>query len=204
MFVDEPVLAEMILEMLPPPPRTFGPLALSEVQRTGQPLACPQCGDAMKATTIHAVELDHCPKHGVWFDQDELRIMLYRTGLPANPPPFRDWAPAPQPPRAPLAKPPAEPDPSARRLVFVIDGEHVATQTEVVKIGSLQTATIRIVDDESVSQLHAIVEAMANEVTLIDLGSNAGSYVNGKRVTKVELAAGDRLRFGRTEMSILI
>ncbi len=200
MFIEEPVLSEMILEMLPPPPRACGPLALSEVKRTGAQLACPQCGDAMKPTTIHEVELDHCAKHGVWFDQDELRLTLYRVALPDYPPPFREWEPAAPP--VPFAKPPAKIDPSARRLVFVMNGEQIATQVGVIKIGKLATATLQI-DDPAVSRLHAVIEAHRDEVVLIDLGSTIGTYVNGKRVNKTKLQAGDTMRFGTTEVQIL-
>jgi Zn-finger nucleic acid-binding protein len=204
MFLDEPVLSEMILEMLPPPPRAYGPLALSEVKRTGTQLACPSCKDAMKPTTIHEVELDHCAKHGVWFDQDELRITLYRVALPDNPPPFREWEPAPTVPpvQAPRAKAAPKVEPTARRLTFVMNGESITTQIGVIKIGKLASAALRIQDDE-VSRLHAVIEVNRDDVTLIDLGSTTGSYVNGERVTKTKLQDGDTMRFGRTEVQIL-
>lgn len=206
MFIPEPVLAEMILEMLPPPPRVFGRLALSELERTGQALACPQCGDAMKPTTIHEVELDHCPKHGVWFDQDELRITLYRTGLPANPPPFREWEPAPQVPPPPpprrVAAPPRTAAPTARRLVFDVAGREVITELEVIKIGKLASAPLRI-EGEHVARMHAVIEATPAEVIVIDLGSSSGTFVNGRRVNKATIAAGDVLRFGTTDVRLV-
>jgi hypothetical protein len=203
MFLEEPVLSEMILHMLPPPPRAHGPLALSEVKRTGTQLACPACGDAMKPTTIHEVELDHCAKHGVWFDQDELRITLYRVALPDNPPPFREWLPQPQFVPVPFAKPPAKIDPTAHRLVFVIDGEQISTQVGVVKIGSRPSATL-VIEDPRVQYMHAVIEVTAKEVLLIDLGSTIGTYVNGKRVTKSKLQSGDLMRFGDVDVQILI
>ena len=205
MFVDEPVLAEMILQMLPPPPRAFGPLALSELQRTGQPLACPSCGDAMKPTTIHEVELDHCPKHGVWFDQDELRITLYRVALPANPPPFREWVPQPQwenpHPRA-APPPPTKIESGARRLVFEVHGHEVATQVGVIKVGKMQSATLRL-DDETVARMHAVIEVTPTEILVIDLGSDAGTLVNGERTTKATIQVGDQLRFGNTDVRLV-
>ena len=203
MFVEEAVLAEMILQMLPPPPRVFGTLALSEVKRTGAQLACPQCGDAMKPTTIHQIELDHCAKHGVWFDQDELRMTLYRVALPENPPPFQEWVPAPTVPPVPFAKPPQRIDPTARRLVFVMNGAQIATQVGVIKVGSLASAALQI-HDPTVSRLHAVIEANRDEVVLIDLGSTIGTYVNNKRVNKTKLQSGDTIRFGETDVQILI
>jgi Zn-finger nucleic acid-binding protein len=199
-FVEEPVLAEMILEMLPP--GLFGTLALSEVKRTGAQLACPQCGDAMKPTTIHGVELDHCAKHGVWFDQDELRLTLYRVALPDNPPPFGEWIPAPTLPSAPASRA-APVDPTARELTFVMNGERITTQVGIIKIGKLASATLQIYD-ETVSRLHAVIEANRDEVILIDLGSTIGTYVNGKRITKTTLQAGDTMRFGETDVQLVI
>jgi Zn-finger nucleic acid-binding protein len=204
MFLEEPVLAEMIREMLPPPPRAVGALALSVAKRTGEALACPQCGDAMKPTTIHEVELDHCTKHGVWFDQEELRITLYRAGLPDNAPPFRELEGTPQLPRKPFAKRAEKIEPNAPRLVFVIEGEQIETQVSVVKIGTLQSSTLRFADDPDVAHLHAVIEVDWKAVKLIDLGSKAGTYVNGKRVKTVKLDAGDLMRFGNTYVSILI
>ena len=204
MFVEQPVLAEMILQMLPPPPRAFGPLALSELQRTGQPLACPSCGDAMKPTMIHEVELDHCPKHGVWFDQDELRITLYRVALPANPPPFLEWVPQPSPParRRPPTQPPRKINPASRRLVWEVGGLEVATQADIIKVGRLQTSTLRI-DDETVARMHAVIEVTPTEILVIDLGSDVGTIVNGERKTKAKLAAGDVIRFGTTDVRLV-
>ena len=193
----------MLLRMLPPPPRVFGALALSEVARTGNTLACPTCGEAMKPTTIHEVELDRCAKHGVWFDEDELRITLYRSGLPANAPPFLEWTPAPELPLRPAPRPQPKLDPTARHVVFEIAGERIGVQTGVIKIGRGPTSTLRI-DDEAVSRMHAVIEATAKEVILIDLGTAIGTLVNGERVSKWALQSGDVLRFGTTDVTIFI
>jgi Zn-finger nucleic acid-binding protein len=202
MFVEAPVLAEMILRMLPPPPRAFGPLLLSEVKREAQALGCPSCGDPMKPTTIHEIELEHCAKHGVWFDQDELRLTLYRVADPAKEPPFAEWIKAPEPwqkPRKP--RPAPKPESTARVLVWEVMGKEVVTQAEVVKIGRLSSATISI-DDDSVSRLHAVVEVSPTEILLIDLGSTAGTYVNGERVQKVKLQEGDFMRIGIADIHL--
>ena len=200
------MLSEMILKMLPPPPRVFGPLALSEVKRTGQPLGCPSCGDQMKPTTIHEVELDHCPKHGVWFDQDELRITLYRVADPANPPPFGEWIKPPEPwekPRAPRnPAPPAKVDAGVRRLVFDVAGALVPIQVGIIKVGRIPTSTLQV-DDPAVSRMHAVIEVTNAEILIIDLGSEAGTFVNGERKTKTTIKAGDVLRFGSTDVRLV-
>ena len=33
---------------------------------------CPICSKEMKHETIHGVEVDECPEHGVWLDRSEL------------------------------------------------------------------------------------------------------------------------------------
>ena len=35
-------------------------------------LACPECSAAMAKTSVAGVNLDHCPRHGTWFDPGEL------------------------------------------------------------------------------------------------------------------------------------
>jgi len=202
--------------MLPPPPRVWGALSLSEAKR-GDTLACPQCGDAMKPTVIHEVELDHCPKHGVWFDSDELRITLYRVADPSNPPPFKEWEPAPflpaPPPPMPAMPPPVKGPPMNQRdlgsplLVFEITEpggatREVSVQSEVIKIGTMQKAQLRLGNDSSVSRMHAVIEAKPDELNVIDLGSNAGTFVNGERKNKARLAIGDTIRIGDTMLRL--
>jgi Zn-finger nucleic acid-binding protein len=203
MFVEGPVLAEMILRMLPPPPRAFGPLVLSESKREAQALACPSCGDAMKPTTIHEVELDHCAKHGVWFDQDELRLTLYRVADPEKAPPFGEWIKPPEPwekPRKPRPMPKL--DPGVRRLVWNVGGVDIPTQIGIIKIGRLASSGIQL-DDESVSRMHAVVEVEGADITVIDLGSAAGTRLNGLRVQKAVLKAGDVLRVGNVDVTLV-
>lgn len=213
MFLTQPVLAEMLLQMLPPPPRVWGPLALSEVARGEQALACPQCKEAMKPTKIHDVELDHCPKHGVWFDQDELRITLYRVADPKNPPPFEEWGPSPfaipkQAPPKPIPPPPPSTKPGVRTLVFRVVQQgrpprEVATQNEVIKVGKIASCHLRIENDDSVSRMHAVIEVTRDEITIIDLGSSSGTYVDGAKITKSKIEVGSTIRVGDTDVVLI-
>jgi hypothetical protein len=213
MFVPEPVLAEMLLQMLPPPPRVWGTLALSESQRGEQALACPDCTEAMKATKIHEVELDHCPKHGVWFDQDELRVTLYRVADPKHPPPFNEWAPSPfvarvHPPKPVRQPPPPKPRPSGRKLTFhvVQPGEaarEVVTDASVIKVGKTPSCQLRLDNDDKASRMHAVIEVMSDEITVIDLGSVAGTFVNDTKVARKTLEIGDTIRLGATELVLV-
>ena len=59
-----------------------------------------------------------------------------------------------------------------------------------------------IVDAALVSRLHCQVTATAEHLEVVDLSSTNGTYVNGKRVKRASLIAGDRLRIGRVEMKV--
>lgn len=80
--------------------------------------------------------------------------------------------------------------------------EILAEQT--IKIGKLSSSHVRI-DDDSVSRMHAVIEASSpDDVVILDLGSATGTYVNGERVTKQRLRTGDRIRFGNTTVVVAI
>ena len=66
----------------------------------------------------------------------------------------------------------------------------------VIKIGSDVRNQIRV-DDEGASLMHAIIEVV-DEPTLIDLGSETGTWVNGARVNRCRLCVGDEIRVGST------
>lgn len=59
-----------------------------------------------------------------------------------------------------------------------------------------------ILDAPLVSRLHCRLEAGDERLEVIDLSSRNGTYVNGKRVTRAQLAKGDTLRVGRVELTI--
>ncbi len=57
-------------------------------------------------------------------------------------------------------------------------------------------------DDVTVSRGHVRVVASSGRLTVEDLGSTNGTYVNGERVEKVDLAAGDELIIGKYHLLI--
>jgi pSer/pThr/pTyr-binding forkhead associated (FHA) protein len=59
-----------------------------------------------------------------------------------------------------------------------------------------------IVDAALVSRLHCRITAAADKLEVVDLRSTNGTFVNGKRVQKAQLADGDKLRVGRVELTI--
>ena len=60
-----------------------------------------------------------------------------------------------------------------------------------------------IVDAALVSRLHCRLTATDRGLEVVDLKSTNGTFVNGKRVSKASLAAGDRLRIGRIELRLI-
>ncbi len=61
-----------------------------------------------------------------------------------------------------------------------------------------------IVDAALVSRLHCRITAAADNLEVVDLKSTNGTFVNGKRVHKAHVAAGDTLRVGRVELRVTV
>ena len=59
-----------------------------------------------------------------------------------------------------------------------------------------------IVDAALVSRVHCRLTATDDRLEVVDLKSTNGTFVNGKRVQKAHLSAGDRLRVGRVELTV--
>lgn len=69
---------------------------------------------------------------------------------------------------------------------------------DIVKVGKDPKSHLRV-DDEQASRMHAVIEvASDSDVTLIDLGNEAGTMVNGARVNKCKLNANDQIQIGET------
>jgi hypothetical protein len=73
----------------------------------------------------------------------------------------------------------------------------------VIKIGKVPSAHLKV-DDEKVSRMHAIIEVLGNEVSVIDLGSTGGTFVNGQKVNKAKLQSGDAITVGDTRLELAI
>lgn len=70
-----------------------------------------------------------------------------------------------------------------------------------IVLGSGSEADVRI-DDAYASDLHARLDP-EESLTLEDLGSTSGTYVNGKRVTAVvALSRGDSIQIGKTVLEV--
>ncbi len=73
---------------------------------------------------------------------------------------------------------------------------------DVVKIGADPKCHL-VVDDELASRMHAVMEvATKDDITLIDLGNEPGTRVNGTRVNKCKLQPGDQVQIGGTVLAL--
>src|SRR5512144_1308528 len=71
---------------------------------------------------------------------------------------------------------------------------------DIVKVGKDAKSHLRI-DDELASRMHAVIEvASPEDITLIDLGNEPGTMVNGARVNKCKINPGDQLQIGGTKI----
>src|SRR5271154_4130187 len=69
---------------------------------------------------------------------------------------------------------------------------------DIVKVGKDPRSHLRV-DDELASRMHAVIEvASPNDITLIDLGNEPGTLVNGQRVNKCKVRPGDQIQIGAT------
>jgi TonB family protein len=75
---------------------------------------------------------------------------------------------------------------------------------DIIKVGKLQSSHLRI-EDDNVSRMHAVIEVTSpTEIFIIDLGSTAGTIVNGKKVNKTQLQSGDEVVLGDTRVVVQI
>src|SRR6516225_3800833 len=73
---------------------------------------------------------------------------------------------------------------------------------DIVKVGKDPRSHLRV-DDELASRMHAVIEvASPADITLIDLGNEPGTMVNGQRVNKCKIRPGDQVQIGSTTIAL--
>jgi len=73
---------------------------------------------------------------------------------------------------------------------------------DIIKIGRLASAHLCL-DDDKVSRIHSVIEvAPDGKLSIIDMGSVEGTWVNGRRVSKGVLSFGDEIRVGNTLIKV--
>jgi len=80
-----------------------------------------------------------------------------------------------------------------------MQGQVLPLDREVTTIGSVQGNTV-LLQDTGVSRKHVGIRKLGEEWELADLGSTNGTFVNGEKVARRKLEAGDVIRVGTSEM----
>lgn len=119
-------------------------------------------------------------------------------------------APAPEPAPAAFPAPGSEEValPSSERYsLAVIAGTQAGTVFQIHKAtivlgrGSAMDVQLR---DPEVSRRHAVIEIREHEVTLTDLDTTNGTWFDGAKVEKVELAHQDEFTLGSTTLMLIV
>ncbi len=67
---------------------------------------------------------------------------------------------------------------------------------EIIKIGRLASAHL-VLDDDRISRIHSVIEVSPEgAISIIDMGSAEGTFVNGKKVSRGAVRAGDQITLG--------
>jgi len=75
--------------------------------------------------------------------------------------------------------------------------ERLPVNRDGLRVGSDETADIRVEFDESVAGMHAKIFEMNRKFYVQDLESEGGTWVNGERVVERRLLGGESIRFGQ-------
>ncbi|MEM6293254.1 MAG: AgmX/PglI C-terminal domain-containing protein [Myxococcota bacterium] len=80
--------------------------------------------------------------------------------------------------------------------------EATTLSQDVIKIGRLSSSHIRL-DDDAVARMHAVIEVGDRGLRVVDLGSSAGTQLNGTHVDKsAPMQEGDALSFGAYQVRV--
>ncbi len=74
-------------------------------------------------------------------------------------------------------------------------------ERDIIKIGRLSSAHLCL-EDQKVSRIHSVIEVVGEALSIVDMGSVEGTFVNGVRVTKGKLAFGDSIAVGSTVITV--
>lgn len=77
-------------------------------------------------------------------------------------------------------------------------------ERDIIKIGRLASAHLRL-EDPKVSRIHAVIEVSeAREASIIDMGSAEGTRVNGEKVSRARLKHGDEIGLGDSRLVMVL
>ena len=89
--------------------------------------------------------------------------------------------------------PPVPAMPQAGFAFGILDStgpREVVVDRELAKLGTDKSCHVPL---PGARMIHAVIERTARGVTIMDMGTVEGTWVNGQRITKATLASGDRI-----------
>jgi two-component system, sporulation sensor kinase E len=89
-------------------------------------------------------------------------------------------------------------------LIFIAglqQGERHVIKKELLRLGRERFNDLTV-DDDGASRAHAEIRRKSGQLTIRDLGSTNGTYVNNRRITECALANGDRISIGTATMLV--
>ena len=95
----------------------------------------------------------------------------------------------------------------SRTTVYLVhrlgDGDEqvVVWDTTDIRVGRRRSMDL-VIPDAEVSRQHAIFEKRGERLSVKDLGTGIGTFVNGERITDVELKIGDVIKIGNMELRV--
>ncbi len=81
------------------------------------------------------------------------------------------------------------------------DEQVVVWDTTDIRVGRRRSMDL-VIPDAEVSREHAIFEKSGERLSVKDLGTGIGTFVNGERITDVELKIGDVIKIGDMELRV--
>lgn len=79
--------------------------------------------------------------------------------------------------------------------------EHTLNLGDIVSVGRSSSCQLRV-DDERMSSHHCRFSLAYNRLEITDLDSKNGTYLNGIRIEASEIFLGDKIRVGKTVISV--
>jgi len=176
-------------------------LHVNETKPAPIAIACPKCGGGLTITsdTARTVECTYCKASVFLPDALWKRLHPVKTML--------RWTLTESPKKHVQSESGGDAE-SSPQITFHMrvlrDGHALRMQfsQDSVKIGSAADCTLRITDDPKVSRIHAVIETSPDAVSLVDLGSASGTFLNGNKITKAELHSGDTITLGHTRINV--
>ncbi len=94
---------------------------------------------------------------------------------------------------------------SPHHFVYTLSNEtptrkYALPSQKVYRIGRTQDCDLPLIHDPTVSAQHARLLVRANKLTIEDMGSASGTFVNGQMIRVAQITASDQVRIGTTEL----